>query len=67
MTGERTLNPGPLLEYFRPLEEWLTEENRKNGVHVGWSVDNFEKFCVSDSEFEFVDDDDDDDDEEDDD
>ena len=52
MTGERALNPGPLLEYFRPLEEWLKEQNRKNGVHVGWSVDDFDKFCVNDSESE---------------
>ena len=58
MTGERRLDPGPLLEYFRPLQEWLREENRKNGVAVGWKVDDFDKFCVNDSEYEFVDDED---------
>ena len=56
LTGERRLNPGPLLEYFRPLQEWLAEENRKNGVTVGWSVEDFEDLCVSDSEYEYVDD-----------
>ena len=45
MTGQRRLDPGPLLEYFRPLHEWLREENRKNGVAVGWKVDDFDKFC----------------------
>lgn len=25
-----------LMEYFRPLQKWLEEYNKKNGVYVGW-------------------------------
>ena len=34
LTGERRMEVRGLLEYFRPLERWLEEENR--GVPTGW-------------------------------
>ena len=34
LTGERRMEARGLLEYFRPLERWLEEENR--GVPTGW-------------------------------
>ncbi|XP_076314868.1 angiotensin-converting enzyme-like [Tachypleus tridentatus] len=30
------LTAAPLLAYFRPLKEWLIQENRKSGAAVGW-------------------------------
>jgi len=34
LTGSRTIDAGPLLEYFAPLQAWLDEQNR--GKPVGW-------------------------------
>ncbi|XP_071488365.1 angiotensin-converting enzyme-like [Diadema antillarum] len=36
MTGDRTLSAEYLVEYFRPLIDYLEEENRKNGDVLGW-------------------------------
>ncbi|KAK7078289.1 Metallothionein expression activator [Halocaridina rubra] len=36
MTGERRMSVRALLDYFRPLEEWLIEDNKKDGDGVGW-------------------------------
>ena len=58
MTGEPKMDTAAFREYFMPLEKWLKEENERNGVTLGWKVDDFDKFCVSDSEYEFVDDED---------
>nr|QNF22884.1 putative angiotensin converting enzyme precursor [Lycosa tarantula] len=30
------MDAGPMLEYFKPLEEFLKEENRKNNEFIGW-------------------------------
>ncbi|XP_044757835.1 angiotensin-converting enzyme-like [Coccinella septempunctata] len=50
VTGQSFMDASAILEYFRPLQIWLEEENRKNGVHIGWekssrdrSSCNFEK------------------------
>jgi len=40
MTGKPDMDSSALREYFAPLEEWLKEENKKNGVQVNWG--NFE-------------------------
>ena len=45
MTGEPKMDTAAFREYFMPLEKWLKEENKKNGVTVGWKVDDFDKFC----------------------
>eukprot|EP00094_Tigriopus_californicus_P003982 TCALIF_03835-PA protein Name:"Similar to Ance Angiotensin-converting enzyme (Drosophila melanogaster)" AED:0.12 eAED:0.12 QI:128/0.66/0.42/1/1/1/7/0/623 len=49
MTGSPKMDTGAFREYFRPLEKWLEEENRKNGVHVGWEVEDLEKYCQASS------------------
>ncbi|BES96670.1 Angiotensin-converting enzyme [Nesidiocoris tenuis] len=36
ITGQRNMDAGPLMEYFKPLIDWLTEENKKHNVPVGW-------------------------------
>lgn len=36
LTGGSTMDAGALLEYFKPLNDWLVKENEKNGVFVGW-------------------------------
>lgn len=39
MTGSDHLDAGPMVEYFAPLMKWLKEQNAKNGVKVGWTVE----------------------------
>ncbi|GFG28485.1 hypothetical protein Cfor_07332, partial [Coptotermes formosanus] len=36
-TGETRLNGSHIREYFRPLEEWLRNENLRTNEYVGWS------------------------------
>lgn len=36
LTGTRKLDAGALLEYFKPLEEWLLKTNKELGVRIGW-------------------------------
>lgn len=43
MTGQRKMDIAPLLEYFKPLQEWLEKENERIGAVVGWE----EKDCKS--------------------
>ncbi|XP_066139070.1 angiotensin-converting enzyme isoform X1 [Euwallacea fornicatus] len=38
-TGESRLDGSALREYFRPLEDWLTNENLRTGEYVGWLYD----------------------------
>ena len=45
MTGEPRMNTDALREYFSPLENWLKEENKKNGVTVGWDHDDNQILC----------------------
>jgi peptidyl-dipeptidase A len=33
-TGNREMSAAPMLEYFAPLQKWLTEKNK--GKHCGW-------------------------------
>lgn len=37
--GEGRLDGSALREYFRPLEEWLRNENLRNQEFVGWTYD----------------------------
>lgn len=37
--GEGRLDGSALREYFRPLEEWLRNENLRNQEYVGWIYD----------------------------
>lgn len=38
LTGQREMDAGGLLEYFRPLQTWLEAENNKNNAHIGWEA-----------------------------
>uniref|UniRef100_A0A6E8W0T4 Angiotensin-converting enzyme n=1 Tax=Anopheles coluzzii TaxID=1518534 RepID=A0A6E8W0T4_ANOCL len=37
LTGERKMSADAILEYFDPLYQWLLEENKRLGAHVGWT------------------------------
>lgn len=43
LTGSRKMEASAILEYFRPLEEWLIKANHDLGVHVGWQK-SYRKF-----------------------
>jgi peptidyl-dipeptidase A len=43
VVGEGRLDGSALREYFRPLEEWLRNENLRNQEYVGWNYDG--DFC----------------------
>uniref|UniRef100_A0A8C5N3T6 Angiotensin-converting enzyme n=1 Tax=Leptobrachium leishanense TaxID=445787 RepID=A0A8C5N3T6_9ANUR len=36
MTGNNKMDVGPLLEYFKPVTDWLVEENIKSNETLGW-------------------------------
>ena len=36
ITGQRNMDSAGLLEYFKPLTDWLTEENKKTNEYIGW-------------------------------
>lgn len=38
LTGQRKMDAGGLLEYFKPLYDFLLEYNKKNNVSVGWEA-----------------------------
>lgn len=49
MTGEPGMSTMALREYFEPLERWLKEENRKDGVEIGWGETRVDDLCSSKS------------------
>lgn len=61
MTGQRKIEPSAILEYFKPLEDWLIKKNKELGVNIGWESKENEKeipnhklesfSCHSDCEF----------------
>lgn len=38
LTGQREMSALPLLDYFRPLQEWLEKENKRTGEYIGWKI-----------------------------
>jgi len=42
LTGQRDMDAGALLEYFKPLSEFLQKYNAENNVPIGW--ENSDKF-----------------------
>ncbi|XP_033225650.1 angiotensin-converting enzyme-like [Belonocnema kinseyi] len=36
LTGERKMSSSGILDYFKPLQDWLTTENKKNKNYIGW-------------------------------
>jgi len=45
MTGKPKIDTGALREYFRPLEDWLTQENQRSGAQVGWGDLDLSSVC----------------------
>ena len=46
MTGEPKMDTAAIREYFKPLEEWLIEENKRSGVNVGWKAKDLNEVCT---------------------
>ncbi|CAM6031530.1 unnamed protein product, partial [Sphagnum compactum] len=40
LTGQRKMDAGPLLEYFKPLQDFLTKYNKDNNNPIGWVPSN---------------------------
>jgi Angiotensin-converting enzyme len=43
VTGQRELDASAMLEYFKPLEEWLRQTNEELGVPIGWERSDSKK------------------------
>ena len=43
MTGQRDIDASAILEYFKPLHNWLLKTNKELGVHLGWDETDSEK------------------------
>ncbi|XP_011631849.1 angiotensin-converting enzyme-like [Pogonomyrmex barbatus] len=37
ISGQQQMDSAGLLEYFKPLTDWLTEENKKTNEYIGWN------------------------------
>ncbi|KAG7307995.1 hypothetical protein JYU34_006623 [Plutella xylostella] len=46
LTGQRLMSADGLLEYFRPLHEWLQAENQRTGEHIGWEPSKMQ-YCTA--------------------
>jgi peptidyl-dipeptidase A len=45
LTGVDRLDASVLLEYFKPLHDWLVKENKRTGEFIGWRDDGAQ-LCV---------------------
>lgn len=36
LTGDRNMDASGLMEYFKPLYDWLKAENERTGEYIGW-------------------------------
>lgn len=36
ITGQRKMEASALVEYFKPLLDWLEKKNKETGAHIGW-------------------------------
>ena len=36
LTGQRTIDAGAIKSYFKPLLDWLDEQQRKFNYPIGW-------------------------------
>lgn len=37
MTGSNKMDASAILEYFKPLSDWLDQQIADNGIPVGWT------------------------------
>lgn len=56
VTGQRKMEASALIEYFKPLQEWLEKRNRETGAHIGWDLEfgNFEELIFKQNKFVIV-------------
>lgn len=45
ITQQRQMDPAGLLEYFQPLIDWLTEENKRTNEYIGWIPSTKSTYC----------------------
>ncbi|CAH2105253.1 unnamed protein product [Euphydryas editha] len=45
LTGQREMRADGLLEYFRPLYDWLQAENQRTGEYIGWEPSKIQ-YCT---------------------
>lgn len=48
LTGERKMDAQGLMEYFKPLHDWLKAENERTGEFVGWESSEVGKYQLQD-------------------
>lgn len=36
ITGQRKMEASALVEYFKPLQDWLEKKNKETGAYIGW-------------------------------
>lgn len=53
ITGQRKMDAGPLLEYFQPLMDWLSEENNRTAEHIGWQHHHKGKHLLMNWQFQY--------------
>ncbi|KAI5646416.1 angiotensin-converting enzyme domain-containing protein [Phthorimaea operculella] len=46
LTGQREMKADGLLEYFKPLYEWLQQENLRTGEYIGWEPSKVQ-YCTA--------------------
>jgi len=46
LTGQREMDARPLLNYFNPLYEWLKNENKRTGEHLGWETNKKSNYHI---------------------
>lgn len=46
ITGERKINGQAIVEFYKPLENWLREQNKQLANHVGWDTSESKFFLV---------------------
>jgi hypothetical protein len=46
LSGQREMDASGLLEYFKPLAEWLEKNNRQFGEYVGWERSQKRKYYL---------------------
>lgn len=46
LTGQRAMRADGLLEYFRPLHDWLRAENQRTGEYIGWESSKIRKYKI---------------------
>lgn len=39
VTGQRKMEASALIEYFKPLQEWLEKKNKETGAKIGWDLE----------------------------